>query len=158
MFYLGCIISEQQKDKRTEASEAMQGNVLQYWLFLLVTPQKNAKYTHSTTQDVICKEPLFRTVYPKEERRESEFTCLFRLSSGSKFALQGGNQTRSLTLTSRLDKLLAASQEVRSNTMCPVTLRCLDVLQRAEIPSLMLEGLGRHTSWAALASLGLGRG
>lgn len=43
MLYLGCIISEQQKDKRTEASEAMQGNDLRYWLSLLDTPQKKSK-------------------------------------------------------------------------------------------------------------------
>lgn len=120
--------------------------------------KKNPKYTHSATLEVIGKEPLFRTVYQKEERRESEFTCLFCLSSCSKFALQGGKKARSLTLTSRWHKILAASQEVRSNTMCCVTLRCLAVLRRAEIPSLMLAGLGRHTSWATLASLGLGRG
>lgn len=79
------------------------------------------------------QETIFRIVYPKEERRESEFTYLFHLSSGSKFALQGSNQTKSLRITSRLDKFLAASQEVRSNTMYPVTLRCLDRESRNSI-------------------------
>lgn len=49
MLYLGYIISEQYKDKRTEASEAVQGNNLQYY-YPFLTHHTHKKILSTLTQ------------------------------------------------------------------------------------------------------------